>query len=228
MNISGLQTRLAELGCYRGPIDGQFGPATRQAVMSGMQDGPDYRLDAADIQDAAARLGVEAAAIMAVRDVEASASPFIDGKPTILFEPHRFSRATGHRFDASHPAISSSSWNRKLYPKTQAGRWSQLLDACALDVDAAFASASYGAFQILGENFAVCGTRDPFAFAWQESQTEADQLEHFCRFVEGNHLTTFLKARDWAGFAKRYNGSAYRENQYDTRLAQAYARRKPA
>jgi len=228
MNISALQARLTELGCYRGQIDGRFGPETRQAVLTGMQDGPDYRLDAADIKDAAERLGVDAAAILAVRDVEASASPFIDGKPTILFEPHRFSRATGHQYDADHPQLSSRTWNRTLYPKTQAGRWTQLLDACALDPDAAFASASYGAFQILGENFAVCGARDPFAFAWQESQTEADQLQHFCRFVEGNHLVPFLQVKDWAGFARRYNGSAYKQNPYDTRLSQAYTRRKAA
>lgn len=226
MNTTELHERLAEVGCYSGQIDAPFGPATRVAILKGMEEGPDLPIEPRDIVAAADRMQVEPAGIWAVFDVEAAGAPFMGGKPTILPEPHRFSRATGHRFDASHPALSSRSWNRALYPRTQAGRWTMLLDMAALDIDAAFASASYGAFQILGENHSVCGARDAFAFAWQEAQTVADQLEHFCRFVEGNSLAKFLRARDWAGFAKRYNGTAYAKNQYDTRLAQAYARRK--
>lgn len=228
MNVSQLQTRLAATGNYQGAIDGVFGPMTRQAILDGMQDGPDLPLNNADFVAAASRLEVEKAAIMAVRDVEASSAAFTNGKPTILFEPHRFSKATGHRYDGSHPTISSRNWNKALYPLTQAGRWNQLLDACALDVDAAFASASYGAFQILGENYAICGARDPFAFAWQEAQTEGDQLEHFCRFVEGRWLVDALRRRDWTAFAKGYNGTAFAANSYDKRLKAAYERRLAA
>jgi hypothetical protein len=217
-----LKRRLAGLGAYDGVLDDSFDAVLRTAILRAMEEGPDYRLTEADFAEAAGRLGCDVAAIRAVRRVEASANPFVSGKPTILFEPHRFSRATGHRFDASHPALSSRTWNRRLYPATQAGRWAQLLGAAALDIDAAFASASYGAFQILGENFAVCGARDAFAFAWQEAQTEADQLAHFCAFVEGTGLAGALRRHDWAKFARGYNGTAYRENRYDERLAAAH------
>lgn len=222
MKVAELKARLAELGAYGGVLDDSFDAVLRQSILQAMKDGPDYPLSADDFAHAADRLRCDVPAIRAVRRVEASASPFIGGLATILFEPHRFSRATGHRFDASHPALSSRRWNRALYPKTQVGRWEQLLDAAQLDIDAAFASASYGAFQILGENFALCGARDPFAFAWQEAQTEADQLEHFCLFVEGTGLAPALRRHDWAAFARGYNGSAYRENRYDERLAAAY------
>ncbi len=225
-SVRQLKTRLTELGAYSGIIDDTFDSILRQSILRAMKDGPDYPLRPMDIAIAADRLRVGDAVIYAVRDVEASGAPYIGGRPTILFEPHRFSKATGHRYDASHPSISSRTWNRKLYPASQDGRWTQLLDAAALDVDAGFASASYGAFQILGENYAVCGAIDPFAFAWQEAQTEADQLEHFIRFVEGNGLAKYLRAHDWAGFARRYNGSAYRANKYDERLAAAFERRR--
>ena len=42
-------------------------------------------------------------------------------------------------------------------------------------------------------------------------------------FISYNGLTPFLVRRDWAGFALRYNGEGYRANQYDIRLANAYA-----
>lgn len=228
MNHADLQRRLMTLGFYAGAIDGAFGPLSKAAVVRAMTEGPDYPVTAHDVRQAAALLSIDEAKVWAVYDVESSGDAFVGGRPTILFEPHRFSRATGHRFDKSHPRLSSRVWNRKLYPGSQQGRWDQLLDAVALDVDAGFASASYGAFQILGENFAVCGAPDPWSFAWRQAQTEGDQLDAFVRFVEGKGLARALRRGDWAAFARGYNGTAYRENRYDEKLAAAYARRRAA
>ncbi|MFC3442800.1 N-acetylmuramidase domain-containing protein [Sphingobium rhizovicinum] len=228
MNHTDLQRRLAVLGHYDGAIDGLFGPKSKSAVIAALTSGPDYPVTSLDIEHAADRLGVHPAKIWAVYEVESSGSAFIDGRPAILFEPHRFSKATSHRYDKSHPHLSSRFWNKALYPRGQASRYRQLVDAVALDVDAGFASASYGGFQILGENFAVCGAADPWSFAWRQAQTEGDQLEAFALFVEGRGLKGALQRGDWAGFAKGYNGTAYRANKYDARLADAYARRKVA
>lgn len=225
MNHADLQQRLARLGHYDGVIGGDYGPKSRAATLAALTDGPDYQLTDADVLAAARRMTVDAAMVWAVWDVESTASPFINGRPTILFEPHRFSRATGHRYDKTHPKISSRVWNKKLYPGSQDGRYAQLLDAVALDVDAGFASASYGGFQILGENYALCGAADPWSFAWRQSRTEGDQLEAFVSFVSGNGLLPALRAGNWAAFARGYNGTGYRLNKYDTRLATAYQQR---
>jgi hypothetical protein len=225
MNHADLQRRLATLGHYRGMIDGRFGPQSKAAVLACMTEGPDYPVDARDIAVAASELRVDVAKVWAIYDVESSGDAFIDGRPAILFEPHRFSKSTGHRFDKSHPTLSSWTWNRKLYPRSQDGRWRQLLDAVALDVDAGFMSASYGAFQILGENYAVCGAPDPWSFAWRQAQTVGDQLDAFIRFVAERGLSGPLRRGDWAAFARGYNGTAYRENKYDEKLAAAFARR---
>jgi hypothetical protein len=228
MNLTDLQQRLTALGTFAGACTGTMDTATRSGILQALTNGPDYRLEQTDIDDAAHQLGVEPATIWAVHDVESSGNPFINGRPTILFEPHRFSRATGHRYDATHPTISSHDWNRALYPATQTGRWNQLLDAVALDVDAGFASASYGAFQILGENHLMCDAHTAWDFAWRNAQTEADQLQGFLLFVKAAGLVPALKARDWATFARGFNGTAYRANSYDTRLAAAYGKRRPA
>ncbi len=42
-------------------------------------------------------------------------------------------------------------------------------------------------------------------------------------FVEARGLKRALQIRDWPAFARGYNGTAYRENRYDERLAAAYA-----
>lgn len=219
-----LQLKLTSLG-YPLVADGKFGPKSQDALIKAFTDGPDTKLDAKDVQDAADALGVNAAKIWTVWDVEAAASPFINGRPTILFEPHIFSRLTAHKYDASNPKISSRSWNRKLYPGSQDGRWDQVKAATALDADAGIAAASYGGFQILGANFKVCGYDSPFEFVYSQSRSEREQLLAFVSFVQGNGLVNALRKGDWAAFAKGYNGSGYRENKYDEKLAKAYAKR---
>lgn len=228
MDQAALQRRLATLGFYTGAIDGKFQRLSKSALLAALLNGPDYAITDTEVAHAAGLLGVEPAKLWAVYDVESTGSAFVAGMPTILFEPHRFSKSTRHRYDASHPAISSRNWNRTLYPRSQQGRWQQLVDAVALDVDAGFMSASYGGFQILGENYAICGAPDPWSFAWRQAQTEGDQLDAFVRFVDGRGLKGALQRGDWPAFAKGYNGTAYRENRYDERLAAAYAKRRAA
>ena len=74
------------------------------------------QLTPADYQRAAEMLGCRRQVIQAVAQVEAVNSGFLpSGRVTILFEAHQFSRLTGHRYDTSHPSISSKVWNRALY-----------------------------------------------------------------------------------------------------------------
>lgn len=224
MDVATLQRRLMALG-YSMAVDGAYGPRTRAAVMAALTDPLDTPIDAADIKGLAEAWDVEPAALWAVRDVEASGAGFAEGRPKLLFEPHRFSRATEHRFDASHPQISYRNWDRSRYPAGQRARYDQLLDAIALDVGAAFASASYGAFQILGENWETCGEDSPLDFALTEARGELGQLRHFTRFCASNGLVPALQRLDWAAFARGYNGTAYKVNRYDEKLAAAYRAR---
>ena len=225
MNHAQLQQALTRLGSYTGPINGLFDAPTREATLAALTDGPDYAITDQDIAYAAVRLGATTRQVRAVYRTESTGKAFIDGRPAILFESHRFSKATNHVYDASHPHISSRVWNKKLYPGSQLGRWNQLLDAVALNVDAGFASASYGGFQILGENYAVCDAASPWAFAWRQSRTEGDQLEAFCLFVEKNGLKAALRMisddpETCRAFAKGYNGTAYAVNNYHVKIAE--------
>lgn len=208
--------------------DGVIGPQTKAAAMRALTAGPDTPVSRSDIEDMAKRLRVTPAHIWTIYDVEAAGNPFIDGRPTILFEPHIFSRLTGHRFDRTHPNISSRRWNKALYPRNQALRYNQLLDAVALDVNAGFSAASYGGFQVLGMHWRPQGYKSAWDFAYQQSMSVAEQLESFIEYVEVNGLADELRRNDWKGFARGYNGPGFAQNKYDVKLAQRFAIRSRA
>jgi hypothetical protein len=216
--IAELQQLLKDTGRYSGKVDGDYGALTRAAILLALTDGPDTALFPSDYAAAAARLVCPVQNIMALADVEASGAGFFAGRPKILFEPHVFSRLTRGRFDATHPKISYSRWGAKPYPASQDARYEQLLKAIELDVDAAFKAASYGKFQILGENHRACGyvTAHGFAFAMaRDERTQLRALEEFIRPKILHHL----RLGEWPQVARAYNGPAY--GDYDLRLRRA-------
>jgi hypothetical protein len=170
----------------------------------------------------ATQLGCEWEAVAAVSQVESGplGGFATDGRPIILFERHLFSSKTHRAYDTSNPNVSNKTPGG--YPSTQAGRWDQLAEAYALDPEAALQSASWGRFQVLGQNFPNLGMANAHQYVSKLSISEKDQLDAFVGFVKANHLDTALKNKDWATFAAGYNGSGYAANQYDTKMANAY------
>ncbi len=171
-------------------------------------------------------LKVEEAALRAVAQVESSGSGFLpppSDLPKVLFEGHAFHRLTQGRFAASHPTLSFPKWTREHYAGTATGEWARLTRACELDRMAALQSASWGAFQVMGFNHALCGFSDVEPFVAAQRSGAEGQLESFARFIARDLFLVALRAHDWAAFARAYNGPAFAKNKYDTKLAAAYA-----
>jgi len=186
-------------------------------------------LEASDVAAAAQQLNVTEPHVRAVIAVEASGSGFL-GKyendprvPKILFEAHVFSRETGNRFDASHPSLSSPTWNRALYSGGIAEH-DRLRQARELDFAAAYRSTSWGLFQIMGFNHKAAGYDNLFDFVGVQYVSEGLQLQCGVRFILAQGLDKYLRTEDWSGFAKGYNGPAYEQNHYHEKLAGAYER----
>ena len=51
---------------------------------------------------------------------------------------------------------------------------------------------------------------------------EGAQLECFVNLITKWGLAPALRSRDWAKFARVYNGAGYAANKYDDKLAAAY------
>lgn len=198
-----------------------------------------YRFTREQFVWGARELGCETAVLQAVVEVEASGRGWLpSGRPLCLFERHLFHRNTKGRhtrsllrytratFDPRLDDLSWPGWLPRTYGPGGENQWRRLLAAAKLNQEAAYDSTSFGPFQVLGseaERSGWKGGAQAMVADLQQRGTEA-AIEGFVQLVRAYGLTDELQRRDWAGFARRYNGPAYRVNRYDTRLATAFAR----
>jgi hypothetical protein len=182
---------------------------------------PRVGLSEEDYADAAEELEAEVAAIRAVAQVETMGKAFDGmGRPTILFERHHFHRHTNGKYDATHSTISNAVAGG--YGKFSL-QYDKLKEAYELDADAALKSASWGRFQIMGSNFAACGFASARAFVLAMTRAESEHLHAFVQFVRSNKKRVkALQDKDWATFAKMYNGAGYKKRGYDVHMKDAY------
>lgn len=169
----------------------------------------------------AAEFDLEPAVLQAYLEVEAPAGRLPRGHPRILFERTFFSRLTQHRFDEAHAEISAA---RPGGYRPGYGEYARMTAAAALDCDAALMSASWGAAQIMGSHFEKAGFGDVKSFARAMLTSERDSLRATMTFIKQADSLDELRAKDWAGFARRYNGPNFRQQGYDVKLREAYQR----
>ena len=179
------------------------------------------------IQKFADELGVDYCTVQAVIDTETNGKAFLaDGRPVILFEGHIFWKQLNavainpRDFVAGNEDILYQTWTKKYY-RGGAGEYERLERAMAIDRKAALCSASWGLFQIMGFNFAQCGCKSVEEFVEKQKNID-EQLKLAAAFLKNAGHVPALKKKDWATFARRYNGAAYAENQYDVKLKNAY------
>lgn len=176
-----------------------------------------------DLRRAALRLGCSTAAIAAVAEVESKDGGFNpDETPKTLFEGHQFHRLTNGRFDASHPTLSFEKWTREFYGRSWQDEQARLDRAKNLDFKAALLATSWGRFQIMGFNYALCGYVSVLDFVDDMGKSESKQLAAFVEFIEHRNMADELRDLRWADFARLYNGPDFAKNGYDQKLARAY------
>lgn len=177
----------------------------------------------ADYGQAASRLGSDRAAIRAVADTEVAGEAWdFMGRPRLLFERHKFHKHTRGAYDTTHPGISARSAGGY---GSESRQYDRLYEAATLDEPAALKSASYGMFQILGENHVAAGFATVEAFVDAMLRSQRDHLLAFVSIVGANRLLKgAIHDHRWAAFARGYNGKGYAKNHYGTKMASAYAR----
>lgn len=186
----------------------------------------------AEIEEVAQEAGVDVAALLAIAEVESGgkAFAFVAGRkePLIRFEGHYFDRliSPAKRDVARRAGLASPKAGAVKNPRTQADRWKLLKKAMKLDRAAALQSVSWGIGRVMGSHWKALGYASPDDLVAEARTSVAGQVALMLRFIRTNGLLNRLASRDWAGFARAYNGPAYRRNNFDKRMASAFERHK--
>lgn len=244
-----LQRRLTAAG-YQLDDDGVFGRATRDAVIAYQRDhlitmtgtagirtlaslagkARGNQLTITDLKKAAESLGVSLATICAFADVESSGEGFDNlQRPRVLFERHVFyQQLVKHAGQAQADQVATQF--PRLCNQKRGGyaggelEWARLQQAITIHRQAAIESASWGMFQIMGYHWQTLGYKNADDWANSMGTSEVNHLDALTKFIRlDDKLLSAIQAGKWSEVARRYNGPAYAENEYDKKLSAAAA-----
>lgn len=195
--------------------DGIYGPATNFSMTA---------LRAGATASVAAQLGLEARALSTVVQVETSGTGFFtDGRPIILLERHYvWARASVSARTTLGPALCNPTPGGYVGGISEWARFEQVAAVCGDEIAAQ--SCSWGLGQVMGANYALAGCASGVQLMQRAACNEAAQLTLMASFIAAQPgVRNALAQHDWPTFARLYNGPQYAANQYDTKLAAAYA-----
>lgn len=149
------------------------------------------RLEQIDFLRIAEEHGVEPWKLHGLTDIESRRGGFDnDGRAIIVPELHKFSEFTFRAYDATDPDLSIRNWTHPAkvkaghpYTLDNPGRWDILARQAALNFDAAVRAASWGAFQIMGFNYAVLNFDTPLDLVRRVYEGERAQLDLAVRYL---------------------------------------------
>lgn len=176
-----------------------------------------------DYIQAANELGVEVAAIKAVVKIEAGAKLegfWAPGVPVANYSQSLFNKyckkGGGRKIKDGKVPDGLKGYALK--------EWTALVNARKKNADAADMGTYWGMFQIGGGHYKLCGCKSVEEMVEKMSESEHSQLELFATFIKNSGMIESLRKKDWATFARKYNGPSYAKRGYHTRMAKEYAK----
>jgi hypothetical protein len=182
-------------------------------------------LDRIDVPKLAHRIAVGEDHFQAFINVEAAGRGYgRDGRPIILNEPHVFYRnlSGAKRDQAVARGLAYRRWGEKPYPRTQAERYEWLAAAIEIDEAAGLKSCSWGASQVLGENFSLVGYETVQAMVLAFMDDEEEHIEAMMKYILATGIADDLREERWEIVARVYNGPGYKRNGYHTKMAREF------
>lgn len=206
--------------------DGMRGPATRAAPFAVFSNLKAPAVTTGQKELIAATLGGTVAQLDAVASVESAGGGFQnDGLPKALYERHFAWRRLrikipglsnpvpgGYTVDADHDGLNDN--------------WERIADLALRNPIAAYESASFGKFQIMGAWATKMGWANPLEFVWDLSRSEFAHYDALARFITMNGLVGAFRAISanpaaCEAFARGYNGKAGVARGYHQKIARA-------
>jgi hypothetical protein len=187
-------------------------------------------------------VGIPVEAALAVWQIESGGLPFIEGRPVLRFENHKYFDHWGRRnvaaFDlhfqfGGRGGIEGKPWHNHKFRDSAGEAWASFhgdqdreyrvfgFAGGLSGLEAACLSSSFGGPQILGSNFGALGYPSSSALFQAFQQSERWQVCGFFDFCRDKKLIDEIKGRKWTAFASGYNGPGQAES-YGAKIKDAF------
>lgn len=178
----------------------------------------------------AARLGVDANALLAICEVEADGVVFANvagrDEPLIRWEGHYFDKrlTNGKQALARKQGLASPKVGGVKNPASQAKRWGIVARASKISQQAALESISIGLGQVMGAHWKLLGFASVMAMVEHARQGATEQIDLMIRYIEAFGLVDEIQRLDFRGFTRGYNGPGGIKAGYHTKMQRVYER----
>lgn len=182
-----------------------------------------------ELSQIAQSINVPELAFLAVVQVESNGikGEMINGRlePLIRYEGHYFDKLCDPQVQKAARAagVSSPKAGGIKNPAKQVDRWKLVKKAAVFDKNAAYISCSYGVGQVMGSHWDKLSFATFNDFLNMARSGLAGQARIMAAFIKTFGLDDELRALDWSGFARGYNGKNYAKDKYHIKIATAYA-----
>ena len=193
------------------------------------------------LEQVASVYGVDVACALAVWKTESGPTVHAPGHAVIRFENHRLWKLWGRAHNdafVAHFQFGDPIWKGHEFRANEDSEWmlshtagpsGQRVEYAALakaielaGEDIALRCISIGGPQILCSNFALLGYASPAEMYADFQRTEDVHVRGFFKFCEAKKIIGAMKSKDWAAFARVYNGPG-QVDAYGAKIAAAYA-----
>ena len=177
-----------------------------------------------DYKRVADELGIEVATMKAVVSIEAGSGLkgfCAPGVPLINFDKSVYN-SLSKKVKSNKKSDPNTQIPEGIVSSYSRKEWQQLINARKINVERANMATFWGMFQIGGFNYKLCGCETVDEFIEKMSHSEYMQLQLFAAFISNTNIVRYLREKNWAKFARKYNGPGYAKRGYHTRMAKAY------
>lgn len=190
----------------------------------------------------ASKTGVSEKSALSVWYVESGGEKFLQNRPILRFENHKFWRhwGTDHssQFDThfqfgGHAGANGKPWENHRFRVSGSDPWGRFHGDQAAEyevfdfaaglggLEAACLSSSFGGPQVLGSNFRLLGYENAVSLFEAFKQSERWHVCGFLDFCISNSIVDEIKNKKWRDFARVYNGAGHAD-EYAALIKDAY------
>lgn len=173
-----------------------------------------------EITEIANTLKISPDVFLALIKTETKQKSFLpDGRPSIIFQGHRFWKELQKRnidplpLAEKYPEIIYQNYNRKFIREGEK-EYDRLEKAKAIHKEAAYLSTQWGMFALSGNNFKEFGFNSVNEMVHHFYKTENEQLTAFVNLLKSKQAIDDIRKSDWMAYGKKIHGKNFNVEKF--------------